>query len=115
MGLGRYASLLYEGNIIPLFPLLNASGEICLSTHLSHDIQSEKFNFPVDGHNVSGQFDPAFHGFDGFIGVSVPGASRAIDGKVMETTQELTEFPFRIDWNSGTLTAHYIRNVKRIY
>lgn len=57
----------------------------------------------MDGHNVSGQFDAEFHGFDGFIGVSVPGAGRAIDGQVMETTEELDEFPFRLDWNSGTL------------
>ncbi|KAF5369212.1 hypothetical protein D9757_010031 [Collybiopsis confluens] len=63
--------------------------------------KSEKFNFPVDGHNVSGQFDPAFHGFDGFIGVSVPGASRAIDDRVIQTTKDLAEFPFSIDMNTG--------------
>lgn len=30
----------------------------------------------------------------------------------METTQELAEFPFRTDWNSGTLTAHFTREIQ---
>ncbi|KIK61537.1 hypothetical protein GYMLUDRAFT_224362 [Collybiopsis luxurians FD-317 M1] len=63
--------------------------------------KSEKFNFPVDGHNITGQFDPAFHGFEGYIGVSVPGAGRAIDDRVIQTTQESAEFPFSIDPNTG--------------
>ncbi|KAK7688490.1 hypothetical protein QCA50_008028 [Cerrena zonata] len=63
--------------------------------------KSEKFNFPVDGHNITGQFDPSVHGFDGFIGVSVPNAPRAIDGRIIQTTQELEEFPFKLDMNSG--------------
>ena len=63
--------------------------------------QSEKFNFPVDGHNVTGQFEPSVHGFDGVIGVSVPNAPRAIDGRIIQTTQELEEFPFAPDMNSG--------------
>lgn len=42
------------------------------------------------------------HGFDGVIGVSVPGAPRSIDGRVINTTQELSdEFPFNLDMNSG--------------
>ncbi|KAJ4473745.1 alcohol oxidase [Lentinula aciculospora] len=64
--------------------------------------KSEKFNLPVDGHNITGQFDPAFHGFKGYIGVSVPGASRAIDGRVIQTTEKLPdEFPFTTDMNTG--------------
>ncbi|EIN05758.1 alcohol oxidase [Punctularia strigosozonata HHB-11173 SS5] len=63
--------------------------------------KSEKFNLPVDGHNVSGQFLPEVHGFDGVIGVSVPGAARATDGRVIAVTQELEEFPFQVDLNSG--------------
>ncbi|KZV99173.1 alcohol oxidase [Exidia glandulosa HHB12029] len=63
--------------------------------------KSEKFNLPVDGHDVSRQFLPEVHGFDGVIGVSVPGAERAIDGRVIATTKELEEFPFQIDMNSG--------------
>lgn len=41
------------------------------------------------------------HGFDGFIGVSVPNAPRAIDSRIIQTTQELEEFPFALDMNSG--------------
>ncbi|KAI0738641.1 hypothetical protein C8Q80DRAFT_1275610 [Daedaleopsis nitida] len=63
--------------------------------------KSEKFNLPVDGHNVTGQFTPEVHGFEGVIGVSVPGAARAIDNRVIAVTQELEEFPFQIDMNSG--------------
>ncbi|KAJ3839587.1 hypothetical protein F5878DRAFT_615926 [Lentinula raphanica] len=64
--------------------------------------KSEKFNLPVDGHNVTNEFDPSFHGFEGYIGVSVPGASRAIDGRVIETTEERPdEFPYTRDMNTG--------------
>ncbi|KAL1667426.1 hypothetical protein GGF50DRAFT_48734 [Schizophyllum commune] len=64
--------------------------------------KSEKFNLPVDGHNVTGQFTPEVHGFDGVIGVSVPGAARAIDDRVIAVTEELPEqFPYQQDMNSG--------------
>ncbi|KAJ3885569.1 alcohol oxidase [Lentinula edodes] len=64
--------------------------------------KSEKFNLPADGHNITDQFNPSFHGFDGYIGVSVPGAGRAIDSRVIQTTQELPdEFPFTPDVNTG--------------
>ena len=42
------------------------------------------------------------HGFDGVIGVSVPGAARAIDDRVIAVTEELPEqFPYQQDMNSG--------------
>ncbi|RDX49969.1 alcohol oxidase [Lentinus brumalis] len=63
--------------------------------------KSEKFNLPVDGHNVSGQFRAEVHGFHGIIGVSVPGAGRATDDRVIAVTRELEEFPFQVDINSG--------------
>ncbi|KAI5885846.1 alcohol oxidase [Schizophyllum commune H4-8] len=64
--------------------------------------KSEKFNLPVDGHNVTGQYTPEVHGFDGIIGVSVPGAARAIDDRVIAVTEELPEqFPYQQDMNSG--------------
>ncbi|KAI0794391.1 hypothetical protein C8Q74DRAFT_1365854 [Fomes fomentarius] len=63
--------------------------------------KSEKFNFPADGHNISRQFLPEVHGFDGVIGVNVPGAARSIYRHIIAVTQELEEFPFQIDMNSG--------------
>ncbi|KAJ3797787.1 alcohol oxidase [Lentinula aff. detonsa] len=64
--------------------------------------KSEKFNFPVDKHNITNQFNPLFHGFDGYIGVSVPGASRSIDSRIINTTQLLpSQFPFTVDMNTG--------------
>lgn len=64
--------------------------------------KGEKLNtVPRDGHNTTGQYLPAFHGFDGVIGVSLPGYPYPFDGRVINTTQELAEFPYRVDMNSG--------------
>ncbi|KAK0192547.1 hypothetical protein F5146DRAFT_1040436 [Armillaria mellea] len=64
--------------------------------------KGEKFNtVPRDGHNTTGQYLPAFHGTDGVIGVSLPGYPYPFDGRVVNTTQELAEFPYRVDMNSG--------------
>lgn len=69
---------------------------------LPYFTKGEKFNLPVDGRDVSGQYDPSAHGTKGFIGVSVPGAPRGIDDRVMATTKELPEeFPFQKDMNAG--------------
>lgn len=93
LGLGPTTAILQEGEAESLHH--------CFLRSHGHGLQSEKFNFPVDGHNITGQFDPSVHGFDGFIGVSVPNAPRAIDGRIIQTTQELEEFPFKLDMNSG--------------
>ncbi len=50
---------------------------------------------------MSDQFRAEVHGFHGIIGVSVPGAGRATDDRVIAVTRELEEFPFQIDMNSG--------------
>ncbi|KAF9025998.1 alcohol oxidase [Hymenopellis radicata] len=68
---------------------------------LPYFMKSEKFNLPRDGHDPTGQYLPEFHGTDGVIGVSLPGFSRAIDDRIMNTTSELAEFPYAIDMNSG--------------
>lgn len=75
---------------------------LLLYAHNAPPPQGEKFNLPVDGRDVSGQYDPSAHGTKGFIGVSVPGAPRGIDDRVMATTKELPEeFPFQKDMNAG--------------
>ncbi|KAF8912301.1 alcohol oxidase [Mucidula mucida] len=68
---------------------------------LPYFMKSEKFNLPRDGHDPTGQYLPEFHGTEGVIGVSLPGFSRAIDDRIMNTTSELAEFPYAIDMNSG--------------
>lgn len=64
--------------------------------------KSELFTSPADKHNVTGQFNPSVHGFNGLVGVSLPGFPTPIDNKVIEATQQLGgEFKFNLDMNSG--------------
>ncbi|PPR01666.1 hypothetical protein CVT26_013107 [Gymnopilus dilepis] len=63
--------------------------------------KNEKFSPPADHHNTAGQFNPAVHGFDGINGVSLYGFPQPIDSRVVETTKQLKEFPFNVDYNSG--------------
>ncbi|KAF4611251.1 hypothetical protein D9613_007240 [Agrocybe pediades] len=63
--------------------------------------KNEIFVPPADHHNITGQFDPAVHGFNGINSVSLFGFPQPIDDRVIETTKQLPEFPFRLDYNSG--------------
>ncbi|KAJ7141459.1 alcohol oxidase [Mycena epipterygia] len=63
--------------------------------------KNERFSPPVDHHNTTGQFNPAVHGFDGINTVTLAGFPTPIDSRVIESTSELSEFPFNIDMNSG--------------
>ncbi|KAK0499356.1 GMC oxidoreductase-domain-containing protein [Armillaria luteobubalina] len=64
--------------------------------------RNERFVAPADHHNITGQFNPAVHGFKGVTYVSLPGYPRATDERVHQTTAEFPlEFPFNLDYNSG--------------
>ncbi|KAF7439948.1 hypothetical protein PC9H_000285 [Pleurotus ostreatus] len=64
-------------------------------------MKHSSFVASADGHNTSGQFDPAWHG-NGPLRTSAPGFPTVMDSRVMETTQTLPdEFPFNVDMNSG--------------
>ncbi|KAL0578811.1 hypothetical protein V5O48_003178 [Marasmius crinis-equi] len=65
--------------------------------------QNERWQFPTDNHDQTGQFDPVVHGFKGITSVSLNGfPTPAIDARVAQLTQELSdEFPFNLDINSG--------------
>ncbi|KAG6883452.1 hypothetical protein C0993_006066 [Termitomyces sp. T159_Od127] len=64
--------------------------------------KSEKWNAPTDHRNITGQFDPSVHGFDGLVGVSLPNDLVPIDPLVINATQQLGgEFSFNLDYNSG--------------
>ncbi|KAK0184513.1 alcohol oxidase [Armillaria mellea] len=64
--------------------------------------KNERIVPPSDHHNTTGEFDPAIHSFSGINSVSLPGVSRATDGRIIQTTSELPdEFPFNLDYNSG--------------
>ncbi|KAF8962179.1 hypothetical protein BDZ97DRAFT_1759417 [Flammula alnicola] len=57
----------------------------------------EKFQPPIDGHNTTGQFIPSLHGFNGEVFISLPVNNQTIDSRVINTTQQLPEFPFNED------------------
>ncbi|KAG6853037.1 hypothetical protein C0991_007330 [Blastosporella zonata] len=64
--------------------------------------KSEKWNTPTDNHNITGQFNPSVHGFNGLAGVSLPNFPTPIDPMVINATQQLGgEFTFNQDYNSG--------------
>ncbi|KAI0039712.1 GMC oxidoreductase [Auriscalpium vulgare] len=54
----------------------------------------------VDGHNISGQVDRSLHGTSGPLTISMP-MDLPTDRFVIGTTQQLKEFPFVEDMNSG--------------
>ncbi|VDC04855.1 unnamed protein product [Peniophora sp. CBMAI 1063] len=57
---------------------------------------------PVDGHNISFQFDPAVHGTTGLLNISLPSTLVPVDFISMNASAELSsEFPFNQDYNSG--------------
>ncbi|KAJ7708145.1 GMC oxidoreductase-domain-containing protein [Mycena rosella] len=64
--------------------------------------KNEHFSLQTsDHHNITGQFNPAVHGFDGINTVSLAGFPSPVDNRIIETTTESTEFPFNLDMNSG--------------
>jgi hypothetical protein len=64
-------------------------------------LQNEDFVAPADHHNTSGQFDPSVHSNEGVNSVSLFGFAQPIDSRVIQTTQQVAEFPYRLDYNSG--------------
>ncbi|KAJ3971517.1 pyranose dehydrogenase [Lentinula raphanica] len=67
---------------------------------LSYYEKLETFGPPADGHNITGQFDPAVHGFSGPLGVSLPGYSQTLDALVLESLNNST-YPYNEDSNNG--------------
>ncbi|KAK0477901.1 alcohol oxidase [Armillaria novae-zelandiae] len=65
-------------------------------------LKSEGFTSPVDHHNITGEFTPEDHGFDGLLSVTLPGYPRSTDSRMIQATADLPdEFPFNQDYNSG--------------
>ncbi|KAF4607928.1 hypothetical protein EYR40_000264 [Pleurotus pulmonarius] len=74
-------------------------------------MKHSSFVASADGHNTSGQFDPAWHG-NGPLRISAPGFPTVMDSRVMETTQIMSdEFPFNVDMNSGNPLGVGIRTI----
>ncbi|KAH6904212.1 glucose-methanol-choline oxidoreductase [Coprinopsis sp. MPI-PUGE-AT-0042] len=56
---------------------------------LPYFLKSEKWSLPADNHNITGQYDPAFHNTDGIVGVSIPGYPQAIAEPLREAAEEI--------------------------
>ncbi|KAF8078191.1 GMC oxidoreductase-domain-containing protein [Lyophyllum atratum] len=65
--------------------------------------RNEIFIPPADHHDTTGEYNPSFHSVEGINSVSLPGYPQAINGRVIQTTSDLDEFPFNRDMNSGNL------------
>ncbi|KAK0448896.1 alcohol oxidase [Desarmillaria tabescens] len=64
--------------------------------------KNERFVAPADHHNITGQYNPAVHNFEGINSVSLAEYPSDVDGRVIQATKELSdEFPFNLDYNSG--------------
>ncbi|SJL14174.1 uncharacterized protein ARMOST_17629 [Armillaria ostoyae] len=65
-------------------------------------LKNERFVAPADHHNITGEFNPSVHNYDGMTSVSLPGFPQTIDERITQATGELPdEFPYNRDINSG--------------
>lgn len=65
-------------------------------------LKNERFVPPADHHNITGEFNPSVHNYDGMTSVSLPEYPQDIDERIIQATAELPdEFPFNMDLNSG--------------
>lgn len=86
-------------------------------------IQNERFVPPADRHNITGQFNPDVHYFNGTTSVSLPSFPQSIDSKVLDAVDELGGiFSYNEDINSGSplglgecVPIRGIRQVKQHY
>ncbi|KAF5318275.1 hypothetical protein D9611_014701 [Ephemerocybe angulata] len=62
----------------------------------------ERWSGAVGGRNISGQYDPSVHGYDGQTKVALPWSGpNAFDNLCLEEAKAGSEFPFNLDPNSG--------------
>ncbi|KAJ6494585.1 aryl-alcohol oxidase [Mycena sanguinolenta] len=64
-------------------------------------LKNEDFSPPQDHHNTKGQYNPAVHGTSGINTVTLSGYPTPIDSMVIDTTKQLSGYPFNLDMNSG--------------
>ncbi len=62
--------------------------------------QVETLVSPPDGHDTTGEINPAIHGSNGPVKISVQDTT-PLDSRIFNTTAQLAEFPFNQDMNSG--------------
>ncbi|KAL0567275.1 hypothetical protein V5O48_014718 [Marasmius crinis-equi] len=66
--------------------------------------KNERFTPPSDGHDTTGEFDPAVHGFHGINSVTLSGYRNQIDTRVIRASKSMgndSDYRFVLDYNSG--------------
>ncbi|KAA1466042.1 aryl-alcohol-oxidase from pleurotus Eryingii [Dentipellis sp. KUC8613] len=63
----------------------------------------ERLTTPADNSSLVGRVDPSIHGLTGPLSITVRGFEYDIDHRIVQTTQQLPEFPFNLDHNSGDM------------
>ncbi|KJA26264.1 GMC oxidoreductase [Hypholoma sublateritium FD-334 SS-4] len=63
----------------------------------------ERWTTPADNHSTVGEFNPAVHGFNGFVKTTLPGfLNPALDSRIIKAANQLGgDFAFNLDMNSG--------------
>ncbi|KAH8827358.1 aryl-alcohol-oxidase from pleurotus Eryingii [Flagelloscypha sp. PMI_526] len=65
-------------------------------------LKSERITLPIDGHNISNEYNVSAHGHHGIHSTTLPGFSLPLDPLVRQAAAELPEeFPWNLDVNSG--------------
>ncbi|KAK1235690.1 hypothetical protein PQX77_001061 [Marasmius sp. AFHP31] len=66
--------------------------------------KNEHFTPPVDGHNTTGEFDLAVHGFNGINSVTLSGFRHQVNTRVIQASKSMandSDYRFILDMNSG--------------
>ncbi|KXN84306.1 Oxygen-dependent choline dehydrogenase [Leucoagaricus sp. SymC.cos] len=72
-------------------------------------------NWQAGEEDLTGHYDPAFHGTNGQLFVSAPYTSHPFNDQLRKSGDELSdEFPFDLDWNDGTPVGSVTNYVTRI-
>ncbi|KAF8665631.1 hypothetical protein AX16_000086 [Volvariella volvacea WC 439] len=67
-------------------------------------LKGETFVPPADGHDPTGQYNPAAHGTSGPLLVTTPNEPTPLDQRVLDTLDELSdEFQYNSDMNDGNV------------
>ncbi|RDB17146.1 Pyranose dehydrogenase 3 [Hypsizygus marmoreus] len=64
--------------------------------------RNERWTLPADNHNITGQFEPSAHGYNGVMSICLPGYPQTSDDLILNATATFPdEFPYNKDLNSG--------------
>ncbi|KAF9460398.1 aryl-alcohol oxidase-like protein [Collybia nuda] len=64
--------------------------------------KNERFGPPADNRDITGQYDPSFHSFNGVNSVSLSGYNVAIEDRIMNASRQLGgKYKYNIDQSSG--------------